>query len=219
MEYAHQDYLINAVVNHRLDMTLDAAVKLEVCRVILHSGYNREIDLFKLPDDWLERAIGFWRQEIARWAEAGIEIAIENDTQEEPDILIRLVNAVDNPFLGLCLDIGHQHMFSELDAVEWVHRMRNHLTHVHLHDNDGTGDLHWSPGRGNIDFEPFFAALTQWTPQVTLSLEVIDTMEVKMGDLRSLAAGFNTDQPPNGIWFYKDRGRGSAFIQTNRVGI
>jgi sugar phosphate isomerase/epimerase len=190
MEYTHIDHLIREAVIRRLDMTFDMAVKLRASRVVLHSGFKAEIDLFKLQDDWLNRSVEFWQQEIHRWVNAGIEIVLENDIDKLPDLLVRLVNEVDNPFLGLCMDIGHQHVFSELDALEWVRRMDHRLFHIHLHDNDRTGDRHWPIGRGTIDFEPFYAALTRHVPQATLSLEVEDKMEVKMGDLRQLAAHF-----------------------------
>jgi sugar phosphate isomerase/epimerase len=192
MEYAHLDHLIRAVVHRRLDMTFDVAVKLKASRIVLHSGYTSEMDLFKLQDQWLKKNVEFWQREIQRWADAGILIVLENDTEKSPDLLVRLVNEVDNPFLGLCMDIGHQHMFSELDALEWVRRMDHRLSHVHLHDNDRTGDNHWSIGRGTIDFEPFYTALLRHVPQATISLEVQDNMEVKMSDLRKLAASFTS---------------------------
>jgi sugar phosphate isomerase/epimerase len=194
MEYAHIDHLIREAVHRRLDMTFDVAVKLKASRVVLHSGYKLENDLFKLQDTWLEKNVEFWQREIQRWAEAGIEIVLENDIDKSPDLLVRLVNTVDNPFLGLCMDIGHQHMFSELDALEWVRRMDKRLFHIHLHDNDRTGDNHCPIGRGTIDFEPFYTALLRHVPQASLSLEVEDTMEVKMGDLRKLAAHFVSKQ-------------------------
>jgi sugar phosphate isomerase/epimerase len=188
MEYAHIDHLIREVVQRRLDMTFDVAEELKASRVILHSGYKPENDPFKLQASWLKGNIAFWQQEIHRWAEAGILIVLENDTEKLPDLLVQLVTEVDNPFLGLCMDIGHQHVFSELDAQEWVRRMKNHLFHVHLHDNDGTGDGHWPIGRGNIDFASFDAAILQHVPDATISLEVEDKMEIKMGDLRKLVA-------------------------------
>jgi sugar phosphate isomerase/epimerase len=194
MEYAHLDHLIRAVVHRRLDMTFDVAVKLKASRIVLHSGYTSEMDLFKLQDQWLKKNVEFWQREIQRWADAGILIVLENDTEKSPDLLVRLVNEVDNPFLGLCMDIGHQHMFSELDALEWVRRMDHRLFHVHLHDNDRTGDNHWSIGRGTIDFEPFYTAILRHVPQATISLEVQDTMEVKMSDLRKLVAYFASKQ-------------------------
>lgn len=190
MEYAHIDHLIREAVNRRLDMTFKVALALRASRVVLHSGYKPEIDLFKLQDDWLKRCGEFWQREIRRWADAGIGIVLENDIEKTPDLLVRLVSEVESPFLGLCMDIGHQHLFSELDAREWVRRMDHRLVHIHLHDNDRTGDRHWPIGRGTIDFEPFYAAVMRQVPQATLSLEVEDEMEVKMGDLRNLANYF-----------------------------
>ena len=190
MEYAHLDHLIRDAVKRRLDMTFDVARQLEASRVILHSGYKRENDLFGLQDAWLKMNVAFWQREIDRWAGAGIVIVIENDVDQSPDLLVRLIDAVDNPFLGLCLDIGHLHLFSELDALEWVRRMAGRLFHIHLHDNDRTGDRHWPIGRGTIDFEPFYAAILRHVPQATISLEVEAEMAVKMDDLRRLTARF-----------------------------
>jgi sugar phosphate isomerase/epimerase len=190
MEYAHVDHMIREVVQRRLDMTFDVALKLRAGRVVLHGGYKLENDLFQLQESWLKRNVEFWQREIRRWAAAGIGIVLENEAEKTPDLLLRLVNQVDHPFLGLCMDIGHQHMFSELEAVEWVRRMANRLFHVHLHDNDRTGDHHWPIGRGTIDFERFYTAIMQQAPQATLSLEVVDKMELMMADLRRLAARF-----------------------------
>jgi sugar phosphate isomerase/epimerase len=141
-----------------------------------------------------EQNIAFWQHEIPRWAAAGIGVVLENDTDKSPSLLLRLVNAVDHPFLGLCLDIGHQHMFSDLDALEWLRWMAPRLRHIHLHDNDRTRDAHWSIGRGTIDFEHFYAAILEQVPQATLSLEVEDSMDVRMTDLRRLAAIFASEQ-------------------------
>jgi sugar phosphate isomerase/epimerase len=195
MEYTHIDHLIREVVNRRLDMTFEAAVELRASRVVLHGGYKPEIDLFNLHDTWLEKSVEFWQREIRRWEDAGIVVVLENDIEKSPDLLVRLVNAVDNPLLGLCLDIGHQHMFSELDALEWVWKMGDRLLHVHLHDNDGTDDSHSPIGRGTIDFEPFYDAVVKQVPQVTFSLEVEDEMDVKMNDLRNLADYFASKRP------------------------
>ena len=190
MEYTHPDHLIRNAIIHRLDMIFDVAVRLAASRVILHSGYKAEFDFFNLREDWLDKSVIFWQHEILRWTKAGIVIALENDIDKSPDLLVRLANQVDSPFLGLCMDIGHQHVFSDLDAVEWVRRMKDRLFHIHLHDKDGTGDSHWSLGRGTIDFESFYAAIEGHVPEVTLSLETDDKMEVKMSSLCHLTARF-----------------------------
>lgn len=192
MEYGHVDHLIREAVNRRLDLTFAAATQLGARRVVLHGGYNPVNDLFQLQDAWLRTNIDFWHHEIGRWAAAGIQIVLENDTDRTPDLLVNLVDAVDNPFFGLCLDIGHVHVFSDLDAVEWLRRMAHRLRHIHLHDNDGTRDYHWALGRGTIPFEPFYTAVAALVPDVTIALEVEDDMVVKLDNLRTLAAAFAT---------------------------
>ena len=116
--------------------------------------------------------------------------ADRHDTEKLPDLMIRLVDAVDNPALGLCLDTGHQHLFSDLPLRDWVRRMAPRLRHIHLHDNDRSRDAHWPLGRGTIDFGTFFAALSEYAPDVTLVVEVEDAMPVKLANLRMLAAHF-----------------------------
>jgi sugar phosphate isomerase/epimerase len=198
MEFAHPDHLIRDAVLRRLDLTFEVAVKLRAGRMVLHSGYTTDMDLFKLQDHWLKKNVEFWEREIQRWADAGIVVVVENDTEKLPDILVRLVDEVDSPYLGLCMDIGHQHMFSQLDALEWVRRMERRLFHIHLHDNDRTGDNHWPIGRGTVDFERFYAALLQYVPEATISLEVQDRMDVKMGNLRELVAFFASKEQATG---------------------
>jgi len=190
IEFAHDDHLIRDAVQRRLDMTFEAAIELKAGRVILHSGYRHEYDLFKLRNRWRERQVEFWKQEIRRWAESGITIAIENNAETMPDLLVSLADGVDHTSLGLCFDIGHQHVFSDLDASEWVRRMGKRLIHVHLHDNDGTADRHLPMGEGTIDFESFFETIREY-PDVTLSVEVEADMPVKMDNLRKLSSRLN----------------------------
>ncbi len=190
IEYAHVDHLIRDAVRQRLDMIFEVAVTLKASRVVLHSGYRIEYDYFNLRDFWLELNTEFWRREIHRWADQDISIVIENNTEKRPDLLVSLVSEVNNPYLGLCLDIGHQNVFSDQDAVEWVRKMDRHLFHVHLHDNDGLEDQHLPVGSGTIDFKPFYETLMQNVPGVTISLEVESDMATKMDGLRKLAAFF-----------------------------
>lgn len=97
---------------------------------------------------------------------------------------------MNNPFFGLCLDIGHLNLFADDSAPVWVKAMGARLQHVHLHDNDGKADHHWPIGKGVIDFDTFFYALEQYTPEAVISLEVDGTMRVRMRDLRKLAGKF-----------------------------
>jgi sugar phosphate isomerase/epimerase len=190
MDFCHVDCLIRSAVQRRMDMTFAAACQLRASRVVLHSGYVLENDIFHLRQTWLEQNVAYWQREITRWARAGIEIVIENDIESEPGLLVELANGVGSPALGLCLDVGHQHVFSRVSMLDWVQQMAPYLRHIHLHDNDGKDDQHAALGRGTIDFESLYTALEQYTPDATISLEVEDRLEVKLASLCTLVMRF-----------------------------
>jgi sugar phosphate isomerase/epimerase len=190
IEYSHIDHLIRESIQRRIDMTFNAACTLKVSRVILHSGYNLENEVFHLNEIWLNENINYWKKEICRWEKAGIEIVLENDVEKSPDLLIDLVKTVKSPSLQLCLDIGHLHYLSPYSSLDWVNRMGSYLKHVHIHDNDQKADRHWPIGKGTIDFEAFCSSIENNSPDITLSIEVEGTMEDKMNDLRRVINRF-----------------------------
>ena len=190
IEYDHTDCLLREAIDQRLDLAFRTAVQLGAGHVIFHGGYRIAYDYFQLQENWLERAAGYWQRELPRWVAAGMHVVIENESDLIPDLLVRLADAVNHPAFGLCLDIGHQHLFSNVDAPEWVRRMGYRLHHLHLHDNDRSRDAHWPMGSGTIPFEPFFHAVEEYTTEVTCSLEVQAEMDEKMANLRRLAARF-----------------------------
>lgn len=194
MNFAHADHLMRDVVQQRLDMTFAAARLLRASRIILHSGYSLDVEAFNIHESWINGTIAFLQKEIGRWAEAGIGIALENDLDAEADTLVRIADAIDSPWLGLCLDIGHHHIFGKTDISSWVSQMRHRLVHIHLHNNDGIHDRHWPMGRGTIDFAPFFEAIKTHAPKVTLSIEVEDTIETKLGELRNVIGQLSLPQ-------------------------
>lgn len=53
--------------------------------------------------------------------------------------------------LGFTLDIGHANTCSKIE--KFIKALKHSLRHVHLHDNDGSRDMHAEIGKGNIDFK------------------------------------------------------------------
>src|ERR687893_679767 len=121
--------------------------------------------------------------------ELGVEIAVENYYPELPIVrgavydysvwpseLAEQISAVDHPAVGICLDVGHAALASEVfgfDYIEECAAIAPLVRHVHLHDNlqktnltgepplsehpvYGLGDLHLPPGRGTIPLEDLF---------------------------------------------------------------
>jgi sugar phosphate isomerase/epimerase len=114
---------------------------------------------------------------LARRAEKlGTLIALENlapvypgpeQLSHTPMVLRSLVHKLSSPALGLCLDLGHAHVVSDLrhsDITELIEPVLDSVALFHLHDNLGARrggrsapeldplrlDLHLAPGRGTI---------------------------------------------------------------------
>lgn len=82
-----------------------------------------------------------------------------------------VIEAVDAPNFGICLDTGHTNLFG-LPLGEALRQCGRRLTATHVHDNDGTADQHTDPTRGTIDWEDAFAALREigWDGIVNLEI-------------------------------------------------
>lgn len=93
-----------------------------------------------------------------------------------PEMLVEIARGVDDPRLGLCLDVGHANtVVSKTPPADWLAPMLPDLRHVHLHDNHGALDEHLPLGTGTIDFAPILAALAAH-PDITITLENQDIL-------------------------------------------
>lgn len=66
---------------------------------------------------------------------------------------------VECPRFGILLDIGHSNLRTsgsehskQGDLEKYLRNIPVPIIELHVHDNDGTGDQHMPPGKGNIDF-------------------------------------------------------------------
>ena len=87
-------------------------------------------------------------------------------------LLAEIARRVDDPRLGLCLDIGHANTFvSRVPPLEWVAPMAPWLRHVHLHNNAGHDDLHDPLGQGTLAMEQVLDTILELCPAATFTLE------------------------------------------------
>ena len=87
-------------------------------------------------------------------------------------VLVEIAQRVDDPRLGLCLDIGHANCeTSKEKPLDWIGPMAPYLKHLHLHDNCGGRDLHLPLGQGNIPVESIIERVTELCPDATFTIE------------------------------------------------
>jgi len=113
-----------------------------------------------------ERGIARLRRAAEHAERLGVRLALEN--LKRPEYLDYAFARLDSPAVGFCYDSGHDYVVSKSNAL--LSKFGHRLMALHLHDNDGTGDLHHLPGEGRIDWPALREALRQtpYTGAVTL---------------------------------------------------
>jgi sugar phosphate isomerase/epimerase len=96
------------------------------------------------------------------------------------DGLIRIIEAVDSPAIGVNLDPSHLYPVGEFPNMV-VYRLRDRIIHCHFSDNDGATNVHWRPGMGKIDWTQLLQALKDVGYDGTISLEFEDVPGVSRG--------------------------------------
>lgn len=75
---------------------------------------------------------------------------------------LKHIEAVNDPYLVACLDIGHAEMKGlETSSVEMIKTLGGHLQALHIHDNDMWHDDHQIPFSMKINYEPIVKALKE----------------------------------------------------------
>jgi len=153
---------------------LELARRVSVDVLVVHLG---------LQDALLASAADNARDAARRSVEAiaayasplGVRVALEviPNALSTADALAALVEDLDLPNVGICLDLGHAHMMGDVvDAIETLSGM---LVATHVHDNHGTRDEHLPPFEGTIDWPGALMALQKVGYEGPMMLELAST--------------------------------------------
>jgi sugar phosphate isomerase/epimerase len=168
------DIAMRQATLRRLEQTAELADRLSATAIVVHPGWDRP--RYRNDDDgYVERAADTWRRFVAATAPGGALVALENIFETTPELLRRVIDAVDHPRFGHCFDVGHYNLFAKEVGVErWLAVMGDKLFELHLHNNDGTDDQHRGMASGTFDFDRLFAALDRRRPTPILTMEPHD---------------------------------------------
>lgn len=162
------DPLVREIAARRYRQTISLARSLGIVRIVVHGGFLPHV---YAPQWYVEQSVLFWR-DFLQSAPQDLTIALENVMEPSPELLVRIVQEVGDPRLGLCLDVGHANTcVSETPPLAWIDAMQPYLRHVHLHNNAGGEDLHDPLGQGSIPMRRVLDAVLTRCPDATLTLE------------------------------------------------
>ena len=162
---------VKRITRMRYEQAWAMAQRMGIDRVVVHSGF---IPLVYFPEWFVEKSVEFWK-DFLRDKPENSQFLLENVLEPEPGMTAGLVEAVDDPRLKLCPDIGHANSeVSNIPVEQWVRRWAPRLGHVHIHNNQGGWDLHAGLGEGTIPMAETLALLEQLAPQATWTLETLE---------------------------------------------
>ena len=181
LDLASPDREIRAVVQRRLIRGIEIAEALGGTHMVVHSPFTLWHVLNYANYPHLRGAIfgaiaDCLAPVLARAAEAGCTVMLENIDDTDPADRTELVATIDHPNLMVSLDTGHAELahgrYGAPPVVDFVAASAARIGHVHLQDADGYADRHWHPGQGRIPWGPVLEALATHAPAARLILEV-----------------------------------------------
>ncbi|NVN90591.1 MAG: sugar phosphate isomerase/epimerase [Desulfuromonadales bacterium] len=164
------DATIRDATRKRFEQVFQAAEILKPRIIVVHPGLD-EVRHGNERKPWLENSIRFWRDFLPRATDIGCTIAVENIFEKEPSSLRDLLEAIDDPALRHCFDVGHWNMFASTGLEEWFTEMGSHMAEIHLHDNHGQTDEHLPLGEGQINFDLLFNLVRRFAPEAVWTIE------------------------------------------------
>jgi sugar phosphate isomerase/epimerase len=103
----------------------------------------------------------------------GVRILLENIPNEmaTPDRLVEFITTSHFEDVGVCFDLGHAHIMS--DVPQAFETLKTYIYSTHVHDNAKDRDAHLWPGKGTIDWKEAIKLLRSApnTPPVLLEVE------------------------------------------------
>ena len=153
--------------------TLDICVEMEIKDLVLHDGY---IPLIYQKNWHKKKAVSFWK-EFESEIPDGTKVYIENVFDDEPYLLMETLDEVGSDKYRICLDVGHANAMSSAEASgggvsHWIKEMGQMIGHFHLHNNDGTSDMHDDLDKGSMDYLEILEAIDKYCrPDVTMTVE------------------------------------------------
>ena len=150
------DSLVREATMTRFSQCYEAGLELGAKKIVFHSGMN---PYAYYKEGWADHVSVFWQEFMEDRRE--IEIVLENVFDNDWELLLDVYQRVNQPNFKLCLDIGHAHCYSTVDARKWAENLAPYVSHAHVHDNCGDRDSHIGLGKGNLPWKEVLKLLPQ----------------------------------------------------------
>lgn len=186
LSIASQDRAIRQLSRKRHAQSLQVAKSINAKTLVFHSGYKAMKHKIS-QDKFKETSIKFWKEFVKEFEDLNIIAAIENVLEPTPSLILDIIENVASPNLKASIDTGHANLVSNLEVSSWIKQYGHHLHHMHIHNNFGDDDSHFSILNGTLDFDKIFDELISTDLKPKIVFEIFDK-----DDLIESVSYFNT---------------------------
>ncbi|MEW5802142.1 MAG: sugar phosphate isomerase/epimerase family protein [bacterium] len=167
------DSKIRRISQDRYRQLLSLVAPLAPKVVVFHAAFDH---LFyeERTGAWLYRSIETWLSVAEAAENARTSIALENVLERTPQIIQELLLKINSPSIGMCFDIGHAHIFSQVPSSDWITVLGPRIFELHLHDNHGQKDEHLALGEGTIGVEGLLKMVQEKELSPALTIEALN---------------------------------------------
>lgn len=164
------DAHILAATRNKLGKAFDLIELFQPVSVVCHLNYEEDKHGYKQAA-WFSASLTTWQELLTKAVAHNVPLMLENTYETGPEQHKKMLSALDSPFAGFCLDVGHVTSFAKNTWQDWLPALTPWLGQLHLHDNHGDRDAHLAPGRGSFDFSGLFSYLKEHRLQPIITLE------------------------------------------------
>lgn len=152
------DSQVRKATLYRFEQAYEAAQILGAKKVVYHTCFHPDIYFLM---GWPDRMRDFYEEFLNGKEQKEIVLAIENVFDPEWMPLKETIEKIGNAKVQICLDVGHAHCYSKIPVTEWTTGLGTYVTHLHIHNNDGTRDAHLGWEQGTIPWEEILKLLPE----------------------------------------------------------
>lgn len=165
------DLKIRKISEQRAEESIKLAKLLNCKGVVFHTNYiNFMAKSPNYKEQYLKLNSEFYLKMVKKY---DIDIYIENMFDQDPDMLLELVERCNNEKINVCLDFAHANI-SNVSLEEWFYKLKKYIKHIHLNDNDGIIDSHSEIGKGNINFKKIKELVSLLDEDTSILIEISD---------------------------------------------
>ncbi len=165
------DPKIKEIASERYEQAYCIAKNCGISKMVAHSGYMPYV-YYKVWHH--EKSVEFWKRYM-KDKPKDFTLCIENVLEDEPYMMAELMEEIAQPNIRLCLDLGHANCMSRVSAAEWLQVLGPYISHLHIHNNDGTHDFHGALTDGSLNMTQILEEIDHKVSKTaTITIESLD---------------------------------------------